>query len=124
MPVADGALGAVSRLEAIVVLIGDDVVSSAVMKQIDNLYPRLVVLDAYRAQSRYAFVMVRMLRALVWALENDGVLEIYKIDYQTGTGQPTLYLVSSPSVDDELLEALFDEFTPRLRRIAQGQRLD
>ncbi len=105
-------------------LIGDDVVSSAVIKQIDNLYPRLVVLDVYRAQSRYAFVMARMLRALVWALENDGVLEIYKIDYQTGSGLPTLYLVSSPSVDDEFLEELFDEFTPQLRRIAHGQRLD
>ncbi|WP_026958886.1 hypothetical protein [Aliagarivorans taiwanensis] len=104
-------------------LIGDDVVSSAVMKQIDNLYPRLAVLDDYQTQSCYAFVVSRLFRELAAIAEPDGCIEVYKIDYQLMTGLPTFYLISSRAVNDVALETLFDDFERMIKQVSVGELL-
>ncbi|EHD0127873.1 hypothetical protein ACDI08_00385 [Vibrio alginolyticus] len=105
-------------------LISDDIVIAVITKQLDNIYPRIVALDTHSTQSRYAFIMMRLFKALFDVIENDDCIEIYKVDYQLESALPTLHLISSSNVDDKLLEALFDDFTPLLRRVAAGKRLD
>lgn len=59
-------------------LISDDIVIAVITKQLDNIYPRIVALDTHSTQSRYAFIMMRLFKALFDVIENDDCIKSTK----------------------------------------------
>lgn len=98
-------------------------ISDILIERIDALYPRLVLLDSLSVKPRYFFLLARLIEGMSAQLKEGQSIEIYKIEYEPTSLLPTLYLISSPGVDDVALERLFDEITPLLQQVAKGQRI-
>ena len=98
-------------------------ISDILIERIESLYPKLVLLDSLSVRPSYFFLFARLINEMSQLLEEGQSIEIYKIDYEATSKIPTLYLITSPGVNDVKLERLFDEITPLLQQVAKGKRL-
>ncbi|WP_087505615.1 hypothetical protein [Neiella marina] len=81
---------------------------------VENLYPRLVLLDEILVSSRCTIPMLGLLRDMALLVGPDEQIEVYKAHYFADLPLPELCCISSPGVDDALLDALFDGFAQRI----------
>lgn len=88
-------------------------------QRLNHHFPQVRLLDELCMQDRYVFPCYGLLQTLAGLVdEQDGYVEVFKIDYCPRSGLPTFNLILSGTVDMLLLDAVFDRYQALLQAAA------